>query len=89
LYDKKKKATSEFESDLDKLQANATFVKTMEQVRHRVNIRLICDKHKLTKAVSKASFRQNEITNDDLVTVREANQTITLNKPISVGFTIL
>jgi len=83
---KRKTATSEFKSDL---QANATFGKTMEQVRHRVNIRLICDEHKLTKAVSKASFRQSEIINDDLVMVRGAKQTISLNKPISVGFTIL
>jgi len=86
---KTKTATSEFESDLSKLQANATFGKTMEQVRHKVNIRLICNEHKLTKAVSKPSFRQSEIINDDLVMVRGAKQTITLNKPISVGFTIL
>jgi len=86
---KRKTATSEFESDLAKLQANATFGKTMQQVRHMVNIRLICDEYKLTKAVSKASFRQSEIINDDLVMVRGAEQTITLNKPISVGFTIL
>jgi len=88
---KRKTATSEFESDLAKLQANATFGKTMEQVRHRVNVRLICDEHKLIKAVSKVpSFRQSEIINDDLFMVRGAKQTITLNnKPISVGFTIL
>jgi len=61
----------------------------MEQVRHRVNVRLICDEHKLAKAVSKPSFRQSEIINDDLVMVRGAKQTITINKPISVGFTIL
>ena len=82
-------AASEFEADLAKLQANATFGKTMEQVRHRMNIRLICDPDKLTKAVSKVSFRQSEIINEDLVMVRAARQRVTLNKPISVGFTIL
>ena len=86
---KRMTAQSDFESDLAKLQANATFGKTMEQVRHRVNVRLICDPHKLTKAVSKVSFRQSEIINDDLVMVRGAKQTVRLNKPISVGFTIL
>jgi len=70
-------AGSEFESDLAKLQANATFGKTMEQVRHRVNIRLICDPHKLTKAVSKVNFRQSEIINDDLVMVKAAKKTVT------------
>ena len=86
---KRKTAQSEFESDLAKLQANATFGKTMEQVRNRVNIRLICDSHKLTKAVSRVSFRQSEIINEDLVMVRGGRQTVTLNKPISVGFAIL
>jgi len=42
-------ARDEFESDLAKLQANATFGKTMEQVWHRVNVRLICDPNKLAK----------------------------------------
>ena len=50
-------AQSKFESDLAKLQAIATLGKTMEQVRHRINVRLICDPHKLTKAVSKVTFR--------------------------------
>jgi len=80
-------AQSDFEADLAKLQANATFGKTMEQVRHRVNVRLICHPHKLT--VSRVIYRQSEIVNDDLVMVRSAKQTITLNKPIAVGFAIL
>ena len=56
------------------LQENATFGKTMEQVRHRVNIRLIADPHKLTKAVSKVSFRHSKIINYDLIMMRAARQ---------------
>ena len=82
-------ATSDFESDLAKLQANATFGKTMENVRNRVNVRLIVDPNKLTKAVSKPSFRQSEIINPDLVMVRGARAQIKLNKPIAVGFSVL
>ena len=84
-------ALDEFESDLAKLQANATFGKTMEQVRNRVNVRLIAGPKKLAKAVashiramSRPTFRQAEIIN-----VRGARQRVTLNKPISVGFAIL
>ena len=62
-------ARDDFESDLAKLQANATFGKTMENVRNRVNVRLIVNSNKLTKAVSKPSFRQSEIINPDLVIV--------------------
>jgi len=83
-------ARDEFESDLAKLQANATFGKTMEQVKHRVNVRLICDPNKLSKAVSRPTFGRAEIINDDLTLVRwGARQRVTLNKPISVGFSIL
>ena len=63
-------ARDEFESDLAKLQANATFRKTMEQARNRVNIRLIADTKKLAKAVSRLTFRQAELINDDLTMVR-------------------
>ena len=59
-------ARDDFESDLAKLQANATFGKTMEQVKHRVNVRLICDPNKLAKAVSRPTFRRAEIINKDL-----------------------
>jgi len=73
---------------LAKLQANATFGKTMEQVRNRVNVRLIADPNKLLKAVTKVSFRESEIINQDLVMVRGDRTNITLNKPIAVGFSI-
>ena len=67
-------AQSEFESDLAKLLANATFGKTMENIRNRVNIRLIADPGKLRKAVSKPSYLQAQIINPDLVMVRAARQ---------------
>jgi len=46
------------------ITANATFGKTMEQVRHRVNVRLICDPNKLANAVSRPTCRCAEIIND-------------------------
>jgi len=67
----------------------ATLGKTLEQVHHRVNVRLIADEKKLLKAVSKVSFRYSEIVNEDLVIVRAARTKIKLNKPIAVGFVIL
>ena len=82
-------AQSDFEADLAKLQANATFGKTVEQVRNRVNIRLIADPSKLRKAVSKPSYRHAYIVNPDLTMVRAARQKVVLNKPIAVGFCIL
>jgi len=87
--EQRKAARSEFESDLAKLQANATFGKTMEQVWNRVNVRLIADPNKRLKAVAKVSFRESEIINQDLVMVRGVRTKVILNKPIAVGFSIL
>jgi len=67
-------ARTELESDLVKLQAIATFGKTMQQVRNRVNVRLICDPKKLAKAVSRPTVRQAEIINEDLTMVRGARK---------------
>jgi hypothetical protein len=82
-------ASSEFEADLAKLKANATFGKTLEQVRNRQNVRLIANENSLAKAVSKVTFRQSEIINEDLCMVRASKRQVTLNKPIAVGFAIL
>ena len=78
-------ARDEFDSDLAKLQAYATFGKSMEQVRHRVNVRQICDRNK----VSRPTYCCSEIINDDLKLVRGARRRVTLNKHISVGFSTL
>jgi len=43
----------------------------MEQVRNRVNVRLIADPNKLLKAVEKVSLRESEIISKDLAMVRE------------------
>ena len=59
--EKRQMARGEFESHLAKLQANAAFGKIMEQVRNRVNVRLIFDPNKLAKAVSRPTFRRAEI----------------------------
>jgi len=61
----------------------------MENVRYRVNIRLIADPVKLRKAVSKPSYRHVQIINPDLVMVRAAPAKVLLNKPIAVDFCIL
>ena len=82
-------AKSDFESNLTKLQANATFGKTMENIRNRVNVRLIADPDRLVKATSSISFRQSEIVNPELVMVFRGRPQIKLNKPIAVGYSIL
>ena len=47
----RKNAESDFETSLYKLLANAFYSKTVENVRNRVNVRLISDSRKFVKAV--------------------------------------
>ena len=87
--EQRKNADSEFESGLYKLFANAFYGKMVENVRNRVNIKLLADPKKLVRAVGKATFKRSEIINSDLVLVESARLKIVLNKPIAIGFTIL
>jgi len=82
-------AATTFEADFHKLSANSCFGKTMENLRGRQNIRLIADRNKFIKAVSKPSYVHSEIINDDLVMVKGARQRLLLNKPVFAGFAIL
>ena len=63
----RKNADSEFESGLYKSFANSFYGKTVENVRNRVNIRLLADPNKLVRAVGKATFKRSEIINSDPV----------------------
>jgi hypothetical protein len=44
--EQRRSSKTKFETDLYKLMANAVFGKSMEQMRNRINVRLISDKNK-------------------------------------------
>ena len=87
--DQRRNAKSDFESGLFKLLANAFYGKSVENVRKRVNARLVTDPIKFVRAVSKANFKRSQIINSGLVLVESTRGKIVLNKPIAIGFTIL
>ncbi|KAK3093489.1 hypothetical protein FSP39_016361 [Pinctada imbricata] len=87
--DKRKQAKSDFEKDFFKLMNNAVFGKTMENLRNRVDIKLIQNEQKLKKYCSKPSFQRVQIFNEDLVGVENSKVTLLLNKPVYVGQTVL
>src|SRR5437867_1001934 len=87
--EKRKMAKNDFEKDFFKLMNNSVFGKTMENVRKRQNFKLICDKAKFQKYVSKPNFINGVIFNENLVGVHYIKEKILLNKPIYVGFSIL
>lgn len=86
---KRKEATSEFGKNVFKLCVNAVFGKTIENVRSYTNIVLCTTQNQLDREILKTSFKDAIIINDNFVAVLLEKNQIKLNKPISIGFTIL
>ena len=86
---KRTNAKNAFEKDFFKLMNNSVFGKTMENIRKRVDVRLVTDEKKLLKMTSKPTFVSSKIFNENLVAVHKIKETLTLNRPAYVGMCIL
>ena len=64
-------AKNAFEKDFLKLLNNSVFGKTMENIRKRVDVRLVADQKNLSKLVSKPTYVISKIFNEDLVAVHK------------------
>ena len=87
--EKRKNAKNAFEKDFFKLMNNSVFGKTMENIRKRVDVRLVTDEEKLLKYSSKPTYVSSKIFNENLVDVHKIKETLTLNRPAYVGMCIL
>ena len=68
---------------------NATFGKTMENLRKRISAKLINNAKDYVKYTGEPSFVLQKIFSKNFVAIHEIKQVLTLNKPIYVGFGIL
>ena len=87
--EKRKNANNAFEKDFFKLMNNSVFGKTMENIRKRVDVRLVTDENKILKYASKPTYINSKIFNENLVAVHKIKETLTLNRPAYVGMCIL
>ena len=87
--EKRKHAENSFEKDFFKLMNNSVFGKTMENLRKRVDVRLVTNEKKLDKLTSKPTFISSKILNENLMAVHTVKETLTLNRPAYVGMCIL
>ena len=87
--EKRKSAKNDFEKDFFKLMNNSVFGKTMENIRKRVDVRLVTDENKLLKLASKPTYVSSKIFNENLVAIHKIKETLTLNRPAYVGMCIL
>ena len=86
---KRTNAKNSFEKDFFKLMNNSVFGKTMENIRKRVDVRLVTSEEKLLKLSSKPTFVSSKIFNENLVAVHKIKETLTLDRPTYVGMCIL
>ena len=82
-------AKNNFEKDFFKLMNNAVFGKTMENIRNRVNIKLVNTGDQFKKLVAKPNYESRIIFNENLVSVHMKKTSLTMNKPVYLGMCIL
>ena len=68
---------------------NSAFGKTMENIRNRVNIRLVNNKKSLKKCAAKLNFDHCTVFDENLVAVHMKKTELIFNKPVYLGMSIL
>ena len=87
----REKATSDFEKDLYKLMNNSVFGKTMENLRRRVDVKLVRrnEEDKLRRLIASPAFARANIFDDDLAAIQVHKSCLELNRPVNVGMSVL
>ena len=68
---------------------NSVFGKTMENLRKRINVKLIINSKDYVRCISKPTFFSLIIFSKNFVAIYEIKPVLILNKQIYVGFSIL
>ena len=85
----KTQAKNNFEKDFFKLMNNSVFGKTMENIRNRVNIKLVNKGEQFKKLTAKPNYESCKIFNENLVSVHMKKTSLTMDKPVYLGMSIL
>ena len=83
------KAKNNFEKDFFKLMNNSVFGKTMENIKNRVNVKLVNTQEKFKKLSAKPNFRSRKIFSENLISVHMKKTSLLMNKPVYLGMCIL
>ena len=68
---------------------NSVLGKMIENLRKRVDIKLVTDEKKLDKLSLKPTYVSSKIFNENLIAVHKVKETLTLSNPAYVGMCIL
>ena len=87
--EKRKNADIDFEKDFFKLMINSVCGKTMENLRKRINVRIINNSKNFLKYTSRPIYITHKIFGKDDAAIHEIKPILILNKPVYVGFNVL
>ena len=82
-------ANNDFEKDFFKLMNNSVFGKTMENIRNRINFKLLTKRKNALNFAAKPNFQREVIFDEDLIGIHMMKKSLTFNKPIYCGMSIL
>ncbi|KAL9957585.1 hypothetical protein ACROYT_G034504 [Oculina patagonica] len=87
----RKKAKNDFEKNFYKLMNNSVFGKTMENLRNRVDIKIVRsnETNKIRKLIASPLYSRHVMFSNDLVGIDMRKSKLILNKPVYTGMTIL
>ena len=87
--EKRKNSKNSFERSFFKLLVNSIYGKTAENIRKRINVKLINNAKDYARCVGKPNFISQKIFSKKFVAIQQIKSVLTLGKPIYVGFSVL
>ena len=87
--EKRMNAANDFKKDFFKLMINSVYGKTMENLRKRINVRLVNNEKDFLKYTSRPTYITHKIFGKDYAAIHEIKPILILNKPTCIGFTVL
>ena len=87
----RKQARSDFETDFYKLMNNSVFGKAMENLRNRVDVKIVreWEQTKIRKLVSDPAYNRFTVFSNDMAGIHMHKRRLVLHKPVYTGMTIL
>ena len=86
---KRVNAANDFEKDFLKLMIYSVYGKTMENLRKRINVRLVNNEKDFLKYTSRPTYITHRIFGKDYAAIHEIKPVVILNKLIYIGCTFL